>query len=34
MAPDKRLHKIEVKLSGSDLRIKIESPPGYYSPSH
>jgi hypothetical protein len=33
-APDKRLHKIEVRLSEPDPRIKIESLPGYYIPSH
>ena len=32
--PDKRLHKIEVKLPQADKRIKIESLPGYYIPSH
>ena len=33
-APDKRLHKIEVRLSEPDPRIKIESLPGYYIHSH
>ena len=33
-APDKRLHKIEVRLSDPDPRIKIESLPGYYIQSH
>ena len=33
-APDKRLHKIEVRPSEPDPRIKIDSLPGYYIQSH
>jgi Ca-activated chloride channel homolog len=33
-ARDNRLHKVEVKLPQADKRIKVESLPGYYIPSH